>query len=177
MSIELRGERCLLRDWRPGDEASLVSHANNAVVARGLYDLFPHPYTLENARDWIQDCACNTSDPLRCAIEVDGEACGGITLRVPHGPNQDFLELGYWLGESRWGRGIATEAVQLVLTYGFDTLHANRIEARVYAWNPASARVLEKCRFTLEGRLRRRMIKNGERVDQLIFGLLPEDLR
>ncbi|MFM1921727.1 MAG: putative acetyltransferase, partial [Candidatus Hydrogenedentota bacterium] len=74
-----------------------------------------------------------------------------------------------------WGRGIATEAVRLVVDFGFNCLHANRIEARVYGWNPASARVLEKCGFKLEGRLRRRMLKQGERTDQLIFGLLPED--
>lgn len=175
MNVELRGEHCRLRTWNAGDIDSLVTHANNPAVARGLYDIFPNPYTRADGERWISESLAGTADPLRLAVEVRGEACGGIGLRLPTGYNQDCLELGYWLGEMHWGKGIATEAVRLVVDYGFNVLHANRIEARVYGWNPASARVLEKCGFQLEGRLRRRMLKQGERTDQLIYGLLPED--
>ena len=175
MTLELRGNRCLLRPWQEDDLDSLVRHADNPTVARGLYDIFPNPYTRADGERWISESLAGSADPLRLAIEVDGEACGGIGLRIPVGFNQDCLEVGYWLGEAQWGRGIATEAVRLVVDFGFKYLHANRIEARVYGWNPASARVLEKCGFRLEGRLRRRMLKQGERTDQLIYGLLPED--
>jgi len=176
-SVILKGARVRLRPFAVGDEEALARHANHREVWRGLYDIVPHPYTLERAREWIALCNAPHPDILRHAIEVDGELCGGLALR-PCGPvNEDFVELGYWLGHSLWGKGIATEVVRLVCDYAFDTLKANRVEARVYGFNRASARVLEKCGFTLEGKLRRRMVKEGEYTDQLVYGLLSDDPR
>lgn len=173
--VVLEGACCRLRPHVPGDAAAIVRHGNHREVWRGLYDLFPHPYTLERAEDWVARCIAPHPDYLRLAIEVDGALVGGIGL-LGCGPyNEDYAEVGYWLSPDYWGRGIATEALRLVCGYAFQELRANRIEARVYGFNSASGRVLEKCGFTLEGRLRRRMVKDGERTDQLVYGLLPED--
>jgi RimJ/RimL family protein N-acetyltransferase len=79
------------------------------------------------------------------------------------------MEIGYWLGQSYWNRGIATEALVAVTAYAFETFDINRIWAGVFAWNPASARVLEKAGYVLEGRLRNAITKDGETTDELIY--------
>lgn len=170
----LQGERCLLRPFVVGDEASVARHANSREVWRGLYDLFPHPYTEADALAWITDCAEGNPLPVRLAIVVEGEVVGGITLRPATGCNEEFLELGYWLGEAAWGRGIATEAVRLLCWQVFRAGLTHRLEARVFAFNEASQRVLMKNGFELEGRLRQRMVKDGRRTDQLVFGRLGD---
>ena len=174
-NVVLVGERCVLRRLRAGDEEAIARHGNDREVWRGLYDLFPHPYTPEAAQAWVAKCAGDYPEPLQLGIEVNGGIVGGIGLRGCLLSNEDYVEVGYWVGRSYWGRGIASEALRLICGYGFDVMGANRIEARVYAFNPTSGRVLEKCGFRLEGRLRRRMVKDGERTDQLVYGLLPED--
>jgi len=175
---ELIGERCTLRPLRRGDKAAIVQHANNRKVWRGLYDIFPHPYTLNDAEEWIGRVERGeATNVVVFAIVVDGEVCGTTGLGRIEEQNSDCLSMGYWLGEDYWGRGIATDAVRLMVRYAFDAIGCNRLEARCYGWNTGSARVLEKCGFTLEGRLRRRMLKDGEHCDQLIYGMLPEDDR
>ncbi len=175
VQVVLEGRLCRLRPYLPGDAPAIVRHANQREVWRGLYDIFPHPYTLELAEDWVAQCTAPHPDYLRLVIEVDGGLVGGIGLRGCGPFNEEYAEVGYWLGVEYWGRGIATEALRLVCGYAFAELRANRVEARVYGFNSASGRVLEKCGFTLEGRLRRRMVKDGERTDQLVYGLLPEE--
>jgi RimJ/RimL family protein N-acetyltransferase len=171
----LTGQRCILRPFRSEDAASLARHADNRAIWRNLLDLFPHPYTPADAEAWIDYCLRGEDGHVNFAIEADAECCGVFTLRPTRSNNQDYVELGYWLGEAHWGRGIMTEAVTLAADFAFDTLRANRVEARVYGWAAGSQRVLEKCGFTLEGRLRRRMFKDGEHTDQLVYGLLPAD--
>jgi len=171
----LTGQRCVLRPFRREDAEALARHANNRAIWRNLLDLFPHPYTQADAEAWIALCLSGEDGVTHFAIEVDGACVGALGL-TPHAEsNQDYVELGYWLGEAHWGCGIMTEAVTLAADFSFGTLRANRIEARAYGWASGSQRVLEKCGFTLEGRLRRRMIKDGEHTDQLVYGLLPED--
>src|SRR5688500_13940703 len=101
----------LLRPWRTGDEESLVRHANNRNVWRNLRDAFPHPYTLADARQYIER-QVSESKSLGFAIEVHGEAAGGIALHPQQDVARRSAEIGYWLGETHWGRGIMTEAVQ-----------------------------------------------------------------
>jgi [ribosomal protein S5]-alanine N-acetyltransferase len=107
------------------------------------------------------------------AIEVDGEAAGSIGF-VPHSDVERVsAEIGYWLGEPFWGRGIVTEALVAVTKYAIDTHHLTRIFAIPYARNEASARALEKASYVLEGRLRRSCIKDGEILDQLQYAFVP----
>jgi RimJ/RimL family protein N-acetyltransferase len=169
MDVALRTAR--LRPWRLDDEDALVRHANNRNISRNLRDVFPYPYTATDAQDFLLGVMPLT--PLTTfAVEVDGEAAGGISLRVLGDIYRRTAEIGYWLSEDHWGRGIMTDAVMAITAYGFDHLDLLRIEADVFARNPASMRVLEKAGFEREGWLRQRITKDGETIDAAVYGLL-----
>lgn len=161
--IELQGDGFLLRPWRDGDQAALVQHANSRAIWENLGNGFPHPYTPLAADWWIDDCACAPESDVRLAIEIDGEAAGGIGLERLCLLSPHTYRIGYWLGEAFWGRGIVTAAVQLLTDYAFDEMNARRIEAQVYEWNPSSRRVLEKCGYDFEGTMRQAVYKEGFR--------------
>jgi [ribosomal protein S5]-alanine N-acetyltransferase len=169
--VELKLSRCLLRPWRVGDQASLVRYANNRNVSRNLKDRFPYPYTAADADEWIKlaEAATRTTS---FAIVVDGEAVGGIGIEPGTDVFRRSADIGYWLGEPFWGRGIATESLRAVTEYAFERFDICRLQAGVFAWNPASARVLEKVGYTLEGRIRLGAIKDGQLVDRLLYGLV-----
>lgn len=167
--MELVLARCRIRSWRPGDEPSLAHHANDRRVWRNLRDRFPHPYTLADAQRWVT-CASAAEPETAFAIEVAGEPAGGIGLALQEDVGRGTAELGYWLGAAHWGRGIMSEAVGAFSDYAFEALALRRIYAQVYVWNPASARVLERAGYILEGRLRASVLKDGEVVDQWMYG-------
>jgi RimJ/RimL family protein N-acetyltransferase len=169
--IELKLERCLLRPWRAGDEPSLVRHANNRKVWRNLMDRFPHPYTRADAHEWI-GLSSGETPVTKFAIVVDGEAAGGIGLELRTDVHRRSAEIGYWLCEAVWGRGIATEALRAVTEYAFAHFDLCRLEAGVFEWNPASMRVLEKAGYTLEGRARLAVTKDGQTIDRLLYTLV-----
>ncbi len=164
--------RCTLRPWRRGDEASLVAHANNRHVSRNLKDRFPFPYTPAAADEWIALATGAQGPPRNFAITVDGAAVGGIGLELGADVFRRSAEIGYWLGEPYWGRGIATEALRAVTDYAFATFDLCRLEAGVFEWNAASARVLEKAGYALEGRHRKSVTKDGQTIDRLVYALL-----
>lgn len=173
--MEIRLENCTIRSWRKDDVASIVPLADNRAVARNLRDRFPHPYGRKDARAWIR--AARQSRPETVfALEVDGRAVGGIGLHPQGDVHRRAMEIGYWLGEPYWGRGIATEAVRALTRYAFETFDVARVYAYVYAWNPASARVLEKAGYRLEGRLRKAVTKEGTTMDMLVYGFTEDDL-
>lgn len=169
--MELKLESCIVRHYREGDEPSLVRHADNYKLWRNLRDRFPHPYTMDDAVAWVR--LANADEPVtNFAIEVDGAAVGGIGLLLKEDVYRCTAEIGYWLGESYWGRGIMSEAVRAVTAYGFDALRLHRVYAEVFEWNPASMRVLEKAGFALEGRLRKSVIKEGAVIDAFIYAVV-----
>ncbi len=170
--MELVGTTFLLRPWRADDRESLVQHANNRNVWRNLGDVFPHPYTLADADEWIEAREQDVPPHTMFAIVVDGAAVGGIGFNQLKGALRMTAGIGYWLGEDYWGRGIATEALKLVTEYAFSTFKLRRLEAVVYPWNPASARVLEKAGYEREGRLRKSHIKNGRPVDVFLYAII-----
>lgn len=168
INMELQLETCLLRYWEAGDEQSLVENANNYNVSKNLKDTFPFPYTLNDAHDWIQfNILKNTKTNF--AIVVDGQAIGGIGLQEKEDIFRRNMELGYWLGESYWGRGIITEAVIAVTSYGFNNFDVERIYASVFESNPASMKVLEKAGYVLEAVLKRSVYKHGQVLDDYIW--------
>src|SRR5688572_17091568 len=122
---------CSLRPFRSGDEADLVRHANNPNVAQHLRERFPQPYTWRAAEEWI--AATKTeSPPLNLAITVDDRVVGGIGVMPGPDSRRVSAEVGYWLGESQWGRGIATAALALIMRYAFQTFaELNRLFAYV----------------------------------------------
>ena len=166
MELRLDGHRCCVRAWRPSDLASLVRHADNLNVARHLRDRFPHPYTVKDAQAFLDHAA--SGDPGNLAIEVDGEAAGAIGYLPGRDIERFSAEIGYWLGESLWGRGIVTEALMLVTAHVFEQGYL-RLFALPFADNTGSIRVLEKAGYVCEGRLRAGSVKFGEPRDQLLY--------
>lgn len=169
--MQLSLGRFAIRDWQPGDEPSIVHHANNHKIWINLRDSFPHPYTLHDAQEWIRQQ--ERSQPrTHFAIVVNGSATGGIGLRLQEDVYRRSAEIGFWLGEEHWGRGIMTEAVRAVVEYAFKNLDLCRVFAGVFEYNQTSVRVLEKAGFILEARLRKSVTKNGKTIDQLLYATI-----
>jgi ribosomal-protein-alanine N-acetyltransferase len=170
----LKGQRCILRPWRTDDAESLVRHANNRNVAKHLRDRFPHPYTQGDAKAFLK--AASVLEPqTNFAIDIDGQASGGLGFVPGSDVERYSAEVGYWLGEDYWSRGIITEALGLFTQYAFSDLHLLRLFALPFADNIASIRVLEKTGYTLEGVLRSSCVKYGEPRDQAIYARVNTD--
>lgn len=159
-----------LRPWAATDLDSLVKYANNINIAKNMADVFPHPYTPELGIAFINMTAKNTP-PNILAIEVEGEAAGGIGLHPQTDIYRKNAEMGYWLAEPFWGKGIMSQAVKQMIQYGFENLDINRIYARPFGPNTGSQKVLEKAGFTLDARLEKTFYKNGEFLDELIYSV------
>jgi len=170
-AVEIVRPQFTLREWRPGDVESLARHANNVKVSRNLHDAFPHPYTRADAETWIKQTASVPAGTV-LAIVVDGKAVGGIGIHPGTDVHRRTAAIGYWLGEAYWGRGIVTEALRAMTEHVFATFDFERLEAFVFEWNPASARVLEKAGYTREAVLRKRVTKEGRTVDCLLYARL-----
>lgn len=160
--------RTRLRPWRPGDREALVRHANDEQVSRGLRDRFPYPYTAEDADRFLAGQVLDPREPA-FAIEIDGEACGGIGLHPGQDVERHSAEIGYWLGRARWNQGHMSRVLAAFVPQAMRTLALHRVWAKVYSNNPASARALEKAGFLFEGRLRCAVFKRGELLDALLY--------
>jgi [ribosomal protein S5]-alanine N-acetyltransferase len=165
----------VFRTWRSRDTAALCRHANNRAVWRGLLDRFPHPYTETDAERWIALNHATLTAPQNFAIELDGEAIGGVGVDRRQDVFAGTAEIGYWVAEPFWGRGIATAAATFIADYAFGTFPLERLQAGVFEGNPASARVLEKAGFHFEGRLRHAVKKDGKLLDLLMYARLRGD--
>lgn len=163
----------VIRSWRSQDVPAIVRHANNRRVWRNLKDRFPHPYTTSDAEHWIHQ-ATGATPETHFAIAIDEEAVGGIGLDLQMDVFRRSAEIGIWLGEAYWGRGIATEAVRAMTNFAFANFDLCRIYAGVFEWNPASMRVLEKASYSLEGRLRNSVTKDGQTIDQMLYAIVRE---
>lgn len=157
-----------IRDWRKDDLESLLCYANNPKIAANLRDQFPYPYTRREGIEYL-NYVRSTHVPLSFAIEFSGEAVGGIGFKQGIDIARLTMEMGYWLGEPFWGRGLTTRAVTAASDWAFDHYKIVRIFAMVFAHNLASLRVLEKSGFQREGILRHSAIKNGVILDQAMY--------
>ena len=173
----LRGERCVVREWRLADAEAVARHANNPNIARHLRDRFPHPYTLADAKSFLAHVVRDTGTPTNLAIEVDGEAVGGVGFTKATDVERFSAEIGYWLSESYWRRGIMTEVLTLVTRDVFERRNLLRVFALPFADNPASVRVLEKAGYVREGLLRSSVVKYGRPRDQLLYARINEGWR
>ena len=169
--MRLGCKQCVVRDWSRADREALVRAADDRAVWRNLTHMFPHPYTPADADAWFAYLAA-MPEPTSWAIEVDGAAVGGIGVEPGEGVFARSADFGYWLAEPYWGRGIMTEAVRAVVPVAMDRFGVCRLEAAVFAWNPASMRVLEKCGFTREGISRASVFKDGEITDRVVYALV-----
>ena len=152
----------------------MARHANDRRIAMQLRDRFPHPYTLDDAHEWVSHAS--VLDPVTTfAItlpENDEETIGGIGLLVGSDIERISAEVGYWLGVRFWNRGLTTAALRALTAYGFDTLELERIFALPFATNTGSTRVLEKAGYVREGTLRRSAIKDGVVLDQALYATI-----
>lgn len=172
--MTLEGALCTVRHWRAADADSLVAHADNVKIAEHLRDRFPHPYTKSDARAFLAHSAAPGGRELNLAVEVEGQAAGAIGLNPGTDVERYSAEVGYWLGEVYWGRGIITEALVLLTEHAFARLNLLRLFALPFAANAASARVLEKAGYQKEGLLRASAVKFGRPRDQLLFSRIND---
>ena len=161
----------VLRDWTEHDAPALARHADDPRIAATMRDGFPSPYTISDAHRFIA-MATAPGRQLFLAIEVDGEACGGIGINPLENVHRGSAEIGYWLSGSFWGRGIITDAVRALVPVAFRQYDIVRLQAGIFSNNPASMRVLEKCGFVREAVHRNAITKNGVTMDEIVYAVL-----
>ncbi|MCC6837366.1 MAG: GNAT family N-acetyltransferase [Bacteroidia bacterium] len=159
-----------LRAFRIADINALAKHANNPKIAANLTDKFPHPYTPAHAQHFIEN-AMKHSPATMLAITIDDEVVGGIGIHPQEDIQRKNAELGYWLAEQHWCKGIISAAIPLMVEYGFKNFNIDRIFARPFGTNIASQKVLEKSGFKLEARFEKTLLKNGVQLDELVYAI------
>lgn len=167
-TLELGQPGWILRAWRDGDAASLAAHANNVNVWRWMSDSFPHPYTLAIAQQWVGSGHINFGGD-NWAIACGGEAVGGCGIQQQAGPLRCNAELGWWLAEAHWGRGVATCVAAALVERAFANPEITRVFAPIHAGNQRSMRVAENNGFVLEGVQRQGAVKAGRVIDRWVF--------
>nr|ARK11336.1 GCN5 family acetyltransferase [Fibrella sp. ES10-3-2-2] len=167
---------CLLRPWREGDEEALSRHASNRNIWNWVRDFFPYPYSIRDASAWVRSNRA-TQLPNNLAIEVNGEAVGNIGFTVRDDIYRFNAEIGYWLSEAYWGKGIISEVMPVLVDYIFKNSQVNRIYACVLEGNVGSMRVLERAHFRHEAIHRKAAVKNNNFLDEHIYAMLREEYR
>ncbi|HWY97944.1 MAG TPA: GNAT family protein [Bacteroidia bacterium] len=145
--------------------------ANNRKVSINMRDRFPYPYTEQNALDFIANQQ-NKTPAETFGIFYNDKAIGLIGLFPQEDVYRFSAELGYWIGEPYWGKGITPDAINLIVPYAFDVLKLTRIYADIFDSNPASMRVLEKCGFTFEGVFKKSVFKDGKFLDSRRYAIV-----
>lgn len=163
----------MVRSYKRADAPTIAKHANNLKIAANLRNAFPNPYTLKDAKEWLR--LVRHENPERnFAIANENEVIGGIGLILKEDVYAKNAEIGYWLGEDFWGKGIMTGLVEAFTAWAFQNFDIMRIYASVFASNASSARVLEKAGYTFEARLKNTIFKNGQYQDDLIYSILKD---
>ncbi len=158
-----------LEKWDLKYTDDVVKHANNKRIADNLRDVFPYPYTKEDAVFFIKDCINNDSNNILKAITVNGEAVGSISVIKLNDVNRKSAEIGYWIGEEFQNKGIMKKAVKMIIEEAFEKMDIVRIEAEIFETNIPSKKVLENNGFKLEGRKEKSIFKNGKIMASLIY--------
>ncbi len=165
----IKSKHFILRPFKKGDEKSLLENINNKKIYRNTLNI-PYPYTSKDAKEWIaknlKEAKKKISTRIKFVIDIGGGVAGSIGLVKTR---EHKAEIGYWLGEKYWNKGIMTEAVKLVTRFGFKKMKLKRIYAYVYPFNKASMRVLEKTNYKFEGILRKDVKKDNKFMDDYLF--------
>jgi RimJ/RimL family protein N-acetyltransferase len=165
-------ETLLLRNWQLSDKTSLAIHADSINIWNNLRDYFPNPYTEKDAEAFIKSVINKGNPSVDFAIEINGEAVGGIGIVPQCDVERISAEIGYWLGEAYWNKGIMTSVVQEMVTYTFENFAITKIYAPVFDFNLASQKVLIKAGFEREAILKKAAIKNGRIIDLHYYSLI-----
>jgi len=174
MQLSTTSPEIRLASWSQEHRDQLVTQANDHDVWRNLFDTFPHPYTAEDADFWVRHTS-EAHPSCHFAILVRGSVAGGIGIEVGAGTEAKTGQFGYWLGRTYWGQGIATVAAQAMVAHARKVMPLARLQAPVFAWNPASMRVLEKSDFQREAVLRQSVFKDGQLIDSILYALILGD--
>ena len=178
MEIERnRKMKCRIRKWELSDARDLAAALSNKKVQDNLRDGLPYPYTEQDGKDYISDMlSANEDDTFAFAVTADNKVVGSIGVFRQGNIHRQTAELGYYVAEEYWSRGIMTEAVKQICEYVFSKSDILRIYAEPFAYNIASCRVLEKAGFQYEGTLRSNAVKNGEVIDMKMYSLLRTEI-
>ncbi len=171
IEVELDCGPCRLRALRKQDAAGIARHANNPKVAMHLRDRFPHPYSVDDFFGFFDYVAQSRDECVAC-IEVAGEPAGAVGLQFRQDIERCSAELGYWIGEPFWGRGIMTAAIRCFTAWAMPRFELTRVYAEVFADNLSSGRVLEKAGFVRVGVLCKAAIKHGRYHDYVLYDLI-----
>lgn len=167
---------CEIRKWKISDARDLAAVISNKKVQDNLRDGLPYPYTEQDGADYISSVlSSDENDTFAFAITADGKVIGSIGIFRQRNIHRQTAELGYYIAEEYWGKGIAAEAVKQICRYVFEKSDIIRIYAEPFAYNAASCRVLEKAGFQYEGTLRSNAVKNGKIIDMRMYSLLREE--
>lgn len=166
--MDLALDGCRVRSWRSSDAEAVARYANNRKIWLNMRDRLPHPYSLADARAYLRYVR-DMQEETFFAIEIDGEAVGSIGFMLQSDIERVSAEIGYWIGEPFWGRGIATTALRAVTQLAVARHRLTRVFALPFAHNTASRRVLDKAGFVVEGTLRQSAIKDGVVLDQVLY--------
>lgn len=165
----IKSKHFILRPFRRGDEESLVENINNKKIYRNTSHI-PYPYTLKDAEEWVtknlKEAIKKRPKEINFVIDINSEVAGSIGFSKIEGHK---AEIGYWLAEKYWGRGITTQVVKLITKFGFEKLKLRRIYAHVFFFNKASIKVLEKAGYKFEGTLRKNVMKDGKFIDNYLL--------
>ena len=168
---------CRIRKWELSDAIDLAAALSNKKVQDNLRDGLPYPYTEQDGTDYISAMlSADENETFAFAITVDEKVAGSIGIFRQGNIHRQTAELGYYIAEEYWGKGIMTEAVKQICGYVFDKSDIIRIYAEPFAYNAASCRVLEKAGFQYEGTLRSNAVKNGEIIDMKMYSLLKTEI-
>lgn len=174
--IKRRGEKkmiCKIRKWKLSDAIDLAAALSNKKIQDNLRDGLPYPYTEQDGTEYISAMlSADENETFAFAITVDNKVIGSIGVFRQENIHRQTAELGYYIAEEYWGKGIMTEAVKQICEYVFAGSDIIRIYAEPFAYNTASCRVLEKAGFQYEGTLRSNAVKNGKVVDMKMYSLL-----
>ncbi len=170
-------EGIILKTWSITDAGQLVLIADNKKIADNIRDGLPSPYTLKDALEWLNLILPENNPPRFFAIESDRQLVGNIGLVSKTNIYRKNLEIGFFISENWWGKGIATRAIKAATSYAFTNFDIVRMYAEVFSDNPGSRRALEKAGFRLEATLRKSIIKNEVIKDSCIYSMLKEDFK
>ena len=159
------------------DVADLTAAISNKKVQDNLRDGIPYPYTEQDGVDFISAMlSADENDTFAFAITVDEKVIGSIGVYRQENIHRQTAELGYYIAEEYWGKGIMTEAIKQICQYVFQKSDILRIYAEPFAYNEASCRVLEKAGFQYEGTLRNNAVKNGKVIDMKMYSILKTEM-
>ena len=168
---------CKIRKWKMSDAAELAAVISNKKIQDNLRDGLPFPYTEQDGTAFISEMLCaDTNETFAFAITAEDKVIGSIGIFRQGNIHRQTAELGYYIAEEYWGKGLMTEAVNQICEYVFNESDIIRIYAEPFAHNTASCRVLEKAGFQYEGTLRKNAVKNGRVIDMKMYARLKAEI-